>query len=162
VSVDIQNLTASHVDREFVKRVINTVLRNEGISDRMNVGVVFVGPGRMRQLNKKYNRKNQVTDILSFEGDKSFPATHSDEKYLGEVVVCLSEVSKQATRGNRIFEWEFAHVLAHGTLHLLGHEHESSEVAWKKMHNLEEEIIDKALGRKLVEAGDSSSAKLAT
>lgn len=108
--IEINNLTASKVDEEFLKGVAKKVLKGE---DRKEVGlsIVFVGQGKMRKLNKKYRGKNKVTDVLSFG------------QGLNEIVICLREIKKNAKRYNSTFKKELARVLIHAILHLLGYEH---------------------------------------
>lgn len=108
--IEINNLTASKVDEEFLKGVAKKVLKGE---DRKEVGlsIVFIGEARMRKLNKRYRGKNKVTDVLSF-GDE-----------LNEIVICLREIKKNVKTYNSTFKKELARVLIHAILHLLGYEH---------------------------------------
>ena len=123
--VGINNLTTVKLDEELVKKVAKEVLEgeNKGESD---LSIVFVGQARMRELNKKYRGKNRATDVLSFQGNG-----------LGELVICLREVKKNAKRFNSAFEKELAKVLIHGILHLSGYEHEKSEKEKDKMSKKE-------------------------
>lgn len=123
--VEINNLTTSDIDEEFLKGVAKKVLKGE---DRKEVGlsIVFVGQGKMRKLNKKYRGKNKVTDVLSFDNG------------LNEIVICLREVKKNAKRFKSTFKKELARVLIHGILHLLGYEHEKDKKEAKKMEKRQE------------------------
>lgn len=141
MNLDIQNFTTSPINNEFVRKVIHSVLKFEGINDTISIGIVFVGHGRMREINKKYNKKNRITDVLSFAGERNFVVPPGTKRYLGEIIICLPVVKKEAARVGKSFEWEFSHILIHGTLHLLGHEHEKSSQAARKMHAREEKII---------------------
>ncbi len=124
--IEINNLTASSVDEEFLKGVAKKVLKGE---DRKEVGlsIVLLGQARMRKLNKKYRGKNKVTDVLSFGNE------------LNEIVICLREVKKNAKKYNSTFKKELARVLIHAILHLLGYEHEKmrekEEYYAKAIHN---------------------------
>lgn len=107
--IEVNNLTASKIDEEFLTGVVKKVLKKENRKE-MELSLVFVGQARMRKLNKKYHKKNRVTDVLSFGDD------------LNEIVICLREVKKNAKRFNSTFKKELARVLIHGILHLLGYE----------------------------------------
>ena len=124
--IEINNLTTVPLNEEFLKKISSKVLEkeNRGIAD---LSIVLVGQGRIRALNKKYRGKNRVTDVLAFPGNG-----------LGEIVICLREVKKNAKRFNLVFEKELARVLIHGILHLLGYDHEKSEIEAKKMKEKEE------------------------
>jgi len=151
--IEINNLTTSTVDEEFLKGVARMVLKGENQTSRsapcnsfgikqtsrsapcncqaikkkeIDLSIVFVGQGRIRKLNKKYREKNKVTDVLSF-GEE-----------LNEVVICLREVKKNAKKYNLTLKKELARVLIHGILHLLGYEHEKSKKEAEKMEKKEE------------------------
>ncbi len=127
--IEVNNLTTSQVDENFVKRIVEGVLRGE--KKQRDMSVAFIGEGRMRKLNKKYRKKNKVTDVLAFgEG-------------LGEIVICLREVKKNAKKFNSNFQEELARVLIHGILHLLGYNHQKSEEEEKKMKEKEKHYLQK-------------------
>ena len=125
--IEVNNLTTGQVDENFVKRIAGGVLKGE--KKQGNISIAFIGEGRMRKLNKKYRKKNKVTDVLAFsEG-------------LGEIVICLREVKKNAKKFNSSLQEELARVLIHGTLHLLSYDHEKSEREKKKMEETEKHYL---------------------
>lgn len=153
--IGINNLTTSSINEEFIKKITERVLQGElGLSEYGNIelSIVFVGRRRMRELNKKYRKKNRVTDVLAFGGNKilSLSKTSSfwddEEKFripepakeLGELVICLKEVKKNAKRYGLSFSKELSLVLIHGILHLLGYEHEKSKIGADNMREKEE------------------------
>ena len=117
--IEINNLTTVAVDKEFLKRVARKVLKGEN-KEGIDLSIVFTGEKKIRKLNKKYRKKDKVTDVLSF-GDG-----------LNEIIICLGEVKKNAKKYNSTSKKELARVLIHGILHLLGYEHS------KKMQKKEE------------------------
>lgn len=119
--IGINNLTTGSIDEEFLKGVAEKVLKGENRKER-NLSIVFVGAGRMRELNKKYRKKNRVTDVLSFERSDRFPFTPESE--IGEIVICLAVVKKNARKLNLDYDKELVRVLIHGILHLLGYNHQ--------------------------------------
>ena len=128
------------VDEEFLKKVAEKVLEGESASWRnkkTELSIAVVGQGRIRELNKKYRKKNRATDVLAFLYDDSGLAS-LDARRSGEIVICLREVKKNAKRFSLIFEKELARVLIHGILHLLGYNHEKSEKEAEKMRKKEE------------------------
>jgi probable rRNA maturation factor len=137
-AIEINNLTTNPVDEEFLKRVAEEVLVKEhpfkeGVPEG-NLSIALVGQGRMRKLNKKYRGKNRVTDVLAFP---------DSELGLGEIIICLREVKKNAKRFGTPFEKELARVLIHGILHLLGYDHEKSETEAEKMRKKEDYYLSK-------------------
>ncbi len=139
---EINNLTTVSVDEEFLKKVIEKVLKEEN-KGKTDLSIALVGQGRMRKINKKYRGKNRATDVLAFPESKvlleKFKIGHIQEvKGLGEVIICLGEVKKNAKKDGLIFEKELSQVLIHGVLHLLGYEHEKSKIGAEKMRKKEE------------------------
>ena len=135
--IEINNLTTSRVDEDFLKKTAKMVLEGEHpskgrVPEEANLSIALVGQGRMRELNKKYRKKNRVTDVLAFP--------YSDS---GEVIVCLKEVKKNAKKYDTTFEKELSKVLIHGILHLLGYNHEKSEVQAKKLEEKENYYLEK-------------------
>lgn len=111
--------------------------------------VVLVGENRIREINKRYAGKNQITDVLSFPDKEIKKPAKQEIKFieppgrkenLGEIIICPSRVKKQAKREKREMEKELAHVFVHGLLHLLGYDHVDTE-GTKKMRKKEKEIL---------------------
>jgi rRNA maturation RNase YbeY len=147
--IEINNLTTNPVDEGFLKKVAKIVLEGEKQEIR-ELSIALVGQGKMRELNKKYRRKNRVTDVLAFpeikvlkEKFKVGPAQRTQG--LGEIVICLREVKKNAKKFGSNFEAEFARVLIHGILHLLGYDHEISPEKAKAMEEKQERYLSQIL-----------------
>ena len=139
--IEINNLTTVSVDEEFLKKIAEKVLKGEK-QENKDLSIALVGQGRIRELNKKYRGKNRVTDVLAFP---------NKNLGLGEIVVCLREVKKNAKRYNSTFEKELARVLIHGILHLLGYNHEKNTIEAKKMKEKEEYYLLHILNLKKIQ-----------
>ena len=107
-----------------------------------SISVLFTNDTEMIELNKKYRGKDKSTDVLSFsmrEGE-SFPS--NEKENLGDIVISLDYVARQAEEFEVYLEDEIKRLLVHGCLHLLGYEHESvSENVAKEMFDKQEEIL---------------------
>lgn len=119
--IEVNNLTTNFIDKEFLEKVAKKVLKGEK-KNKIELSIALVGQGRIKELNKKYRRKNRVTDVLSFQYNSS-----------GEIAICLREVKKNAKKFGSTYKKELAQVLIHGILHLLGYDHQKSEKGAKKM-----------------------------
>ena len=128
--VEVNNLTAFKIGENFLKKIIGRVLKGEK-RKKSELSVVLVSPQKIKTLNKKYRRKNKVTDVLSFLYDNS-----------GEIVICPAEVKKNAKKFKTNFKKELARVLIHGTLHLLGYNHEAKKAEAEKMAKKENYYLD--------------------
>ena len=97
----------------------------------VNVRVVDHDEGLL--LNKQYKNENSPTNVLSFEGNlKEEKNLGVEPPFLGDLVICLPVVAKEAIDQEKNFAHHFAHMLVHGFLHLLGFDH---------INNKDEEIM---------------------
>jgi len=85
----------------------------------------------MKNLNKKFRKKNKPTDVLSFPLKK--------KNYLGDIAVSYEIINKRSKRKN--FELEFDKMWIHGYLHLIGYDHKKIK-DYKKMCNFEKLILN--------------------
>lgn len=104
-------MTRRRIDKELLKRAAKKALAEKNKKE-LELSIALVGQTRIKELNKKYRKKNKATDVLSFNYDGS-----------GEVVICLQAVKKNAKRYNSTFKKELVRVLTHGILHILGYNH---------------------------------------
>jgi len=115
-----------------------TLLKKERLRNsdwlRLDLVIVAVGISEMKKLNSVYRGQNKVTDILSFDGD--------GVENLGELVICLPQLRKQAHEHDLTHEQEFAYMLLHGILHLLGYDHEKSLPEAKLMFSIQDRLFD--------------------
>ncbi|MBL7664886.1 MAG: rRNA maturation RNase YbeY [Bacteriovoracaceae bacterium] len=96
----------------------------------LNLCVICCDEKQIRALNKKYRNKNKPTDVLSFPVHENLRETKArglaGEIVLGDIFICLPVAEKQAQDFKLTVEEEVVHLLIHGFLHLLGHDHEIS------------------------------------
>jgi len=88
-------------------------------------------------LNQQYRHKSGATNVLSFPFQAPPPV---ESNLLGDLVICAPVVSKQATEQKKRELAHWAHMVVHGTLHLLGYDHQQSAEA-AEMENMEIEIL---------------------
>jgi len=133
--VEVDNQTRFRVDAAAVGRLVRIVLKAEKVA-RGELGVQFVGEHHMRLLNREHRAEDHVTDVLAFPLERAVlvdgvpvrrPA-HDDEdgvpRLLGDVVVCLRQAERQASRATLPLALEVALLLVHGTLHVVGYDHD--------------------------------------
>lgn len=90
---------------------------------------------RVRALNKRDRKKDKPTNVLSYpSGEKAF---------LGDVVLARQTVWREAREQKKTPADHLAHLVVHGTLHLLGHDHETSDADAERMEALERRILAK-------------------
>ena len=108
----------------------------------------LVGDRAIRRLNRTWRKKDKATDVLSFPAGEA-PAGTPGPRLLGDVVISLDTARRQAKEYERSLDVEMARYLAHGILHLLGHDHEKPAEA-RRMASLEERLLG---GRGMVADG---------
>lgn len=142
LAIEVNNLTRRRVKKEFLIKFVKNILRKDG-KGGAGLSIALVGGKRMKFLNKRYRGKNRATDVLVFSQNQKFPIVPESELGLGEILICLSEVAKNAEIMRITFEKELARVLIHGVLHLLGYDHEKGEQKAKLMRKKEEYYLAK-------------------
>ena len=134
--IQINNLTTNPIKEDFFKKVAKIILEEElGISQfqKTDLSIALVGQGRIRELNRRYGGKNRPTDVLAFS---------NRNMGLGEIIICLKEVKKNAKKYGFTFKKELTRILIHGLLHLLDYSHEK-KVEIKKMEKKENYYLSK-------------------
>ncbi|MGI8552845.1 MAG: rRNA maturation RNase YbeY [Dehalococcoidia bacterium] len=136
ISLSIE--AAFSVDEALLLRTAQLVLEAE-VGGEAELSIVITDDATVQRLNRAFRGYDEPTDVLSFGlSDRSkpavdgeeiviFPAVPGDLLHLGEVVISYPTADRQAVEHNRPLEEELRHLLIHGILHLLGHDHAESE-----------------------------------
>lgn len=104
--------------------------------------IVITDDRQIQKLNKKFRGIDSVTDVLSFPSDQVDP--ESGIEYLGDIIISYPRAVDQAARAGHLVETELQVLIVHGTLHLLGFDHDNI-MEKDKMWNAQE-MIFKNLG----------------
>lgn len=157
MKVFLKNFSGMEFDEKFFNKIsslIEETLGEKNINLRdFSIGVILVGQNRIRNINKMYRGKNQVTSVLSFPFEEvrkptkkliNFiePPLEREDKILGEILLCPSRIKKVANRQKKDFKEELIFNFVHGTLHLLGFDHKDTKTT-KEMREKEKEIMEK-------------------
>ena len=114
--------------------------------------VRLVGEPESAALNERYRGRAGPTNVLAFPAEADFPAeanlsAGADEGFagaelapVGDLVICAPVVEREAREQGKALEAHWAHILMHGTLHLLGYDHEDEEAA-RRMEDRERELL---------------------
>jgi probable rRNA maturation factor len=81
---------------------------------RGELGIRVVGSRESRALNERWRGRAKPTNVLSFPGDG---------RLIGDIVVCAPVVAREARAQGKALSAHWAHMVLHGTLHLLGFDH---------------------------------------
>ena len=120
----------------WVERALDGAARNGDVE----ISVRVVDADEIRVLNRDYRDKNTPTNVLSFPTGPVAGLPEGEPEILGDVVVCAAVVSEEAAEQGKAPGDHWAHMLVHGTLHLLGYDH-GTDVEAGEMEALETRIL---------------------
>lgn len=123
--------------REAIAAVLTRLEFGEGIASE--VSVTLADDAGVRVLNREWRGKDRPTNILSFPMTALRPG-HRPGPLLGDLILARETCAREARDEGKSPADHFRHLLVHGTLHLLGYDHESDEEA-DAMEALEIEIL---------------------
>ena len=126
MAVEVDNRTAERPDEAGLAARIDEVLEDQGATDG-EVALILVGPAEMQALNREYRSKDEVTDVLAFPIDERDELPPGMPRMLGDVVICLERCAEQAGDQDHTPGEELVVLSVHGTLHLLGYDHEQDD-----------------------------------
>ena len=118
------------------QRWCELALRQRSADSELTIRVVDEAEGR--ELNRTWRHKDYATNVLSFPAD--VPDGILDIPLLGDLVICAPVVAREAKEQKKPLAAHYAHMTVHGTLHLLGWDHEDDKEA-EAMEQLEREIL---------------------
>ncbi|GIL39245.1 rRNA maturation RNase YbeY [Roseiterribacter gracilis] len=105
----------------------------------IEIGARFADDAIVQMLNRDYRGKDKPTNILSFPLEDA-PAAPDAPLLLGDLALAFETTRREAAEKRIPLAQHATHLLVHGTLHLLGHDHEDDEDA-TRMERLEVEIL---------------------
>lgn len=117
----------------LTQRVVQSVLQHVAPSFLLKeMSVVLADDGFLQDLNKRYRQNDKPTNILSFGyGEDLF-----NQGVLGDLFLSFETVMREVHENQKPFQDHYIHLIIHGTLHLLGYDHEEEEKA-RLMEGLE-------------------------
>jgi probable rRNA maturation factor len=108
-----------------VRRAIEETIAVAGI-DKGEIGVVLTDDARVRALNRRWRGVDKATNVLSFPAQPGAAAT---PRLLGDLVFAFETLMREAASEGKPASQHLSHLAVHGTLHLLGFDHEREEEA---------------------------------
>ena len=111
---------------------------------RATVAIRVVTPAESRRLNRDYRGKDKPTNVLSFPADieAAVLLATSEAKPLGDLAICAGVVAREARGQRKARTAHWAHMVVHGTLHLLGYDHDDEGDA-RRMERRERLLLAK-------------------
>ncbi|MBT0728431.1 rRNA maturation RNase YbeY [Rosenbergiella australiborealis] len=139
VVLDLQNVCASQEglpnEAQFHHWLSAAVSPFQSVSE---VTIRLVDEAESQDLNHTWRGKDKPTNVLSFPFEA--PPGIEDFPLLGDLIICRQVVEQEAQEQQKSLEAHWAHMVIHGSLHLLGYDHIVDEEA-DEMEALETEIM---------------------
>ena len=154
----VENETEKEFDfdiKEVADSVIEAVLDKEGCPYEAQINLLLTDNEGIRTYNAQFRQIDRETDVLSFpnvdyeepsdfEGLEEYEADYFDpesgELLLGDIIISVDKVREQAESYGHSEKREFAFLVAHSMLHLLGYDHMTEDEA-KQMEEKQESIL---------------------
>jgi len=129
---------------EIARLVMDRVLEEEECPYEAEVNLLLTSDEEIHRINLEYREIDRPTDVLSFPqveyeapADFAWAEEHevdcfnpdTGELLLGDIIISLDKVKEQADKYNHGVKREFAFLMAHSMLHLLGYDHMTEEDA---------------------------------
>jgi len=147
------------IDLEHFRRLAEFVLRSEGVSESVEMSVMFVDETTIADYNQRFLDHVGPTDVLAFPIDEEArpsgrnpdnggrgPGAPNDPEddipqMLGDVLVCPSYAAREAAQRNIALDDELRLLVVHGTLHLLGFDH-ADDTERIEMQQKEQQLLN--------------------
>lgn len=142
LSVDLQVASSARQvpTDENLRSWVAAVLDQLDFDDIVEISVRIVDEEESRDLNRTWREKDGPTNVLSFPSGLGDYAPDDEPRPLGDIVICAPVVAQEAALQGKDEIDHWAHLVVHGTLHLMGFDHETDAEAME-METIEREIL---------------------
>lgn len=121
---------------DVVRGAIEAALADCGEANA-EVSVALADDAQIRELNRHWRGKDSATNVLSFPAPGQQP---DGARFLGDIILAFETVEREAAEEAKPLAHHVAHLAVHGTLHLLGYDHENDSDA-EVMERRERDIL---------------------
>lgn len=146
LEIQYQDIEQNKTYETIIKQVIDKCFETENLKN-LYISITLTTPENIRKINNKYRKIDKPTDVLSFpmfEKEEIGLVCKEDFKgireVLGDVIISIEQVKKQAKEYEHSFERELAYMVVHGFYHLMGYDH-IKEDEKNQMRAKEENIL---------------------
>ena len=137
IELDLQCVSNGAVpDAVDLRHWCELALRQRTADSELTIRLVDETEGR--ELNHTWRQKDYATNVLSFPAD--VPDGLLDIPLLGDLVICVPVVEREAAEQGKTLQAHWAHLVIHGCLHLLGYDHIDDDEA-EEMESLERHLL---------------------
>ena len=145
--ITYQGIESNTEYEETIENVLKKCFEVEGLENKnLYISIILTNPETIKEYNNTYRNIDKETDVLSFpmyekaEIEKLRNTEFKWKEALGDIIISIDRVKKQAIEYGHSFEREFAYMLVHGFYHLMGEDH-IQEDDKKIMRQKEENVL---------------------
>ena len=121
----------------LVRRAVDAAVSEAGLGEDAEVSFLFCDDEAIRAMNRTWRAKDKPTNVLSFPAVGPHPG---GPRLLGDIAVAWETVAREAAAEGKTVPAHVAHLVVHGVLHLLDHDHEEAAAA-EAMEAMERRIL---------------------
>ena len=140
-------------NEEYFFNLAQVIFNHLKLNNYFIFDITIVTLDEIHRINKEYRNIDRPTDVISFafedevEGENKIIRNDNLPRTLGEIFICEEKVYEQAISYDHSNEREFAFLLTHGLLHLLGYDHieKDDEII---MFQKQDELLNKTIYRR--------------
>jgi probable rRNA maturation factor len=137
IAIEAGNWPDEDVLRALAEGAVAAAIHELGVlpGATTELSLLFTDDAHIQVLNREWRGKDKPTNVLSFP---AFDVAPGDPlpAMLGDIVIAQETVSAEAALDGKPFEHHLSHLIVHGLLHLIGHDHEDDDEA-EEMEALE-------------------------
>lgn len=135
MEIEIRDLAREDVDHELLERAARIAMSEDGGRvDRLSVALV--DDERIAEIGRSFRGADGPTDVIAFEAETELDQT------AGEIIISLQTAERQAAEAEHSLAREACLLIAHGMLHVLGHDDEN-EAGARRMRELQDRVLDR-------------------
>lgn len=146
IDINYENIEPNYEYEKLIQTVTETCFQEEKLDDTdLYLSITLSDEEYIHKINKETRKVDKPTDVLSFpmfEKDEIPKTKTGIPDVLGDIIICIPIVEKQAIEYEHSFERELAYMLVHGFYHLMGYDHMEEEEKIQ-MREKEENILSK-------------------
>ncbi len=149
VEIIYDGIEENEAYENLISKVIKECFKNENMEKlKLYVSITLTCPSKIKEINNKYRNIDKETDVLSFpmfekeELENMIKQEYEVDDVLGDIIISIDRVEKQAEEYGHSFERELAYMCVHGFFHLMGYDHIKDEDK-VVMRAKEDEVLNK-------------------
>ena len=149
LQVDFNGIEEKNEYINIIRQVIKKCYEVENLEDsKLYINIILTNPANIKKINREYRNIDKETDVLSFpmfeKKDLELKLKNKDFEHidiLGDIIISINQVEKQAKEYGHSFERELSYMVVHGFYHLMGYDHMEEEEK-KIMRSKEENVLN--------------------